>query len=247
VPRAQRQKPLHIQVAEHYKKKILSGELVTGDRLPSLRDMAREWDVGFQTAQRAVDYLSKVEGLVRTSPEGTFVNGHRVTHGPQQRLRSDSYPANQQIQVRAAETIEAPAYIIPILDLQPDDTGKHWVVRREWVTSDDSGHPFRLSVAWCPWAATLTVPELLATEPLPDPAGEAHLIAERTGQPLTGGDTAMEARKVKDDGRESPLLGLQLGDSILAMVEVWGIDGSTTCYTEHAIREGWVIEAELAP
>jgi DNA-binding GntR family transcriptional regulator len=245
VPRIQRQKPLHIQVAEFYKKKILSGELVTGDRLPSLRDMAREWDVGFQTAQRAVDYLSKVEGLVRTAPEGTFVNGHRVTHGPQQRLRSESYPRNQRLQVRAAELIPAPAYIVPILDL--DERDGALLVRREWVTSDDSGHPFRLSVAWVSALYTEAVPELLDLAPLPDPAGEAHLIAERTGEALTGGDTAMEARKVKDDGREGPLLALQLGDSILAMVEVWGIDGCTTCYTEHAIREGWVIEAELLP
>lgn len=249
VPTAQRQIPLHLQIANYYKDRILAGDegYHSGDKLPSIRAIRDEWSVGFQTAQRAVDYLSKTEGLVRTSAEGTFVNGHRGAWGPQQRLRAIRSSAAELVTVREAGITEAPAYIIPVLDLQPDGNGKYWVVRREWVTAESNGHPYKLSVSWCPYAASLRVPELLAIEPLPEPGSTPRLVAERMNLPITWGTSAREARKVKDDGRESPLLGLQLGDSVLAEVELWGTTDMTLAYLEHAIREGRVIESELEP
>lgn len=249
MPRAQRQIPLHLQIATYYKDRILAGDegYRSGDKLSSIRAIRDEWGVGFQTAQRAVDYLSKTEGLVRTSAEGTFVNGHRGAWGPQQRLRAVRASAAELTLVREAGVTEAPDYIVPILDLQADGNGKYWVVRREWVTAEQDGSPYKLSVSWCSYAASLRVPELLAAEPLPEPGSTARLVSERMNRPITWGTSAREARKVKDDGREGPLLDLQLGDSILAEVELWGTEDATLAYLEHAIREGRVIESELEP
>lgn len=73
MPKAERHDPLHEQIAAHYKAGILAGRTRTGDRLPSVREIAGEWEVGQETAQRAIGLL-KDAGLVRTVPgHGTFV------------------------------------------------------------------------------------------------------------------------------------------------------------------------------
>jgi GntR family transcriptional regulator len=52
--------------------RIESGELAPGSRLPSLVDLAQAYGVAVTTAQKALGQL-KTEGLVITSPMGTFV------------------------------------------------------------------------------------------------------------------------------------------------------------------------------
>ena len=52
--------------------RITSGEYPPGGRLPSIVTMAQEFDVALTTARKALDVL-KEDGLVVTSPMGTFV------------------------------------------------------------------------------------------------------------------------------------------------------------------------------
>ena len=66
MPKAQRNEPLHLQIAGHYKRKILDGEIGSGQQLPSVREIRDQWEVGQQTAQRAIEHL-KTEGLVRAA------------------------------------------------------------------------------------------------------------------------------------------------------------------------------------
>lgn len=66
-------KPIYIQLVELMKFKIVAGELLPGEKLKSVRDMAEEVDVNPNTMQRALAELER-EGLVfsqRTS--GRFV------------------------------------------------------------------------------------------------------------------------------------------------------------------------------
>jgi GntR family transcriptional regulator len=63
------------QVYELLAARIRSGELAPGDRLPSLVDMAREHGVAVSTIQKTVGQL-KADGLVQTSPMGTYVAKH---------------------------------------------------------------------------------------------------------------------------------------------------------------------------
>jgi len=246
MPRAKRQEPLHLQIAGHYKRMILDGVIRSGDRLPSVREITREWDVGQNTAQRAVDHL-KTEGLVRTGPDGTFANGQRAKYGPQQRLRSATFPGAERVEILTAGLVEAPAYVVPILGLLEVKPGFYPVVRREWLTYENGDTPFMLSVSWCPAESGRYAPELLAAEPLPDPGGAAKLIAERTGRLITWGRSGREARQVKDDGRECPLLGLPPDARVLAEVYVWTSGDDVLEYGEFVVIEGRVIESDMEP
>lgn len=60
------------QIARIYRDKISSGELKSGDRLPSIRSITQEYEVAGTTAQKVIEAL-RDEGLVVTSPMGTFV------------------------------------------------------------------------------------------------------------------------------------------------------------------------------
>jgi len=60
------------QIAQIYRARIESGELAPGARLPSIRSMSQEYEVATTTAQKVLEAL-RDEGLVVTSPMGTFV------------------------------------------------------------------------------------------------------------------------------------------------------------------------------
>jgi len=244
MPRAERQVPLHLQISSHYKRKILDGEIRSGDRLPSLRAITVEWGVGLPTAQRAIDYL-RTEGLVRTGPEGTFANGHRAKYGPQQRMRAAVAPAGEQVEMRYAGLAEAPAYVVPVLGLL-EVKPRFWpVIRREWVIREDDGRPYMLAVSWSAPEVAESAPELLALAPLAVP--EAKLIAERTGREVTWGHCGREARQVKDDGREGPLLHLPPDACVLAEVYTWGSGEDVLEYGEYVVIPDRVIESEMEP
>jgi GntR family transcriptional regulator len=54
---------------------LLKGQIEQGElkgRLPSITDLAQEYDLALTTVRKAMDQL-KEEGLVVTSPMGTFV------------------------------------------------------------------------------------------------------------------------------------------------------------------------------
>lgn len=242
-PKAERHEPLHLQISGHYKKKMLDGEIAPGARLPSVRDIATEWEVGQETAARAIQQL-KTAGLVRTGPDGTFALGRREKYGPQQRIRAVTFPPSERVEILAAEVIRAPEYVVPILGLigsQP------LVARREWITYEDSNVPFMLSVTWCARRYTEQVPELLALFPLPDAGGAAKLIASRTGREITWGVSAREARHIQDDGREGPLLRLPRDGHVLAETYVWACGDDIVEYGEYILPENRVIESDMEP
>jgi GntR family transcriptional regulator len=53
-------------------RQIESGGLPPGSRLPSIVDLAQRYEVALTTVRKALDAL-KTDGLVVTSPMGTFV------------------------------------------------------------------------------------------------------------------------------------------------------------------------------
>ncbi|TWS95409.1 MULTISPECIES: GntR family transcriptional regulator [unclassified Streptococcus] len=66
--------PIYIQLAQRIKMKIISGELHSGDQLPTVRELAEEAGVNPNTTQRAYKELEQ-EGLVFT----TRTSGRYVT------------------------------------------------------------------------------------------------------------------------------------------------------------------------
>jgi GntR family transcriptional regulator len=67
--------PLYHQIAEALRNAIAVGEVVPGERLPPVRNAAKEWGVNLHTVRRAYGQLEN-EGLVRVrGPLGTEVAG----------------------------------------------------------------------------------------------------------------------------------------------------------------------------
>lgn len=248
MPQIQRREPQHLQIAGHIKRQIITGELPSKSQLPSVRDIAAEWNVSHGIAQRAIEYL-RTEGLVHTSPMGTFVNGNRAKYGPQQRVRATAFPMAERVEMRAAEVVEAPGYIVPILGLEPATDGVTRVIRREWVTYEDGDVPFMLSVAWCAADAAAAVPALLHMWPL-DLGAAAKLIASHAGQEVRDalwGRSGREARPIKDDGREGPLLRLPRGAHVYGEVCTWTSGEDVLEYDEFVMLEGRTVESDMEP
>ena len=65
--------PIYLQVMDSLKKKIISGEMLPGDKLPSTRILAVEYDINPNTAARVYKEL-EMQGICFTKRgEGTFV------------------------------------------------------------------------------------------------------------------------------------------------------------------------------
>jgi DNA-binding transcriptional regulator YhcF (GntR family) len=65
--------PPYQRIAAEIRRSIAAGELAPGDRVPSVRQVARDWDVALATATRALSTLRQ-EGLIEAKPRvGTVV------------------------------------------------------------------------------------------------------------------------------------------------------------------------------
>ena len=65
--------PLHQQISRQLRARILSGEMVTGLALPSIRGMARDHEVSVITVRRAYDDLLREGLLSARQGKGYFV------------------------------------------------------------------------------------------------------------------------------------------------------------------------------
>ncbi len=77
-------RPIYTQICDGIREQILSGILVTGDRLPSVRELATQLTINPNTIQRSYREL-ELQGWIATVPgKGCFVCGipgeiHRET------------------------------------------------------------------------------------------------------------------------------------------------------------------------
>ncbi|MBO6117915.1 MAG: GntR family transcriptional regulator [Bacteroidales bacterium] len=67
-------KPIFIQLAEVIKRRIIDGELQPDDKIPSVRELAAEFEVNNNTAMHAVEYLSRQDIIYQKRGVGYFVN-----------------------------------------------------------------------------------------------------------------------------------------------------------------------------
>lgn len=71
------ERPIYLQIVEKLKVDILSGTYKQGEKLPSVRDLAKEYQVNPNTMQRAFNELED-SGLVYTERgNGRFVSGEQ--------------------------------------------------------------------------------------------------------------------------------------------------------------------------
>ena len=68
-------RPIYAQIADNFRMQIRTGVLVSGDKLPSVRELASELAINPNTIQRAYREL-EVEGFIASvSGKGSFVCG----------------------------------------------------------------------------------------------------------------------------------------------------------------------------
>jgi GntR family transcriptional regulator len=79
--------PVYRQIVDQIRYQIANGSLSQGDRLPSVRDLARQLPVNQNTVLKAYDLLAR-DGLVsRKQGDGTFVEDAPPALKKSERLR----------------------------------------------------------------------------------------------------------------------------------------------------------------
>ncbi|MEV4062658.1 GntR family transcriptional regulator [Nonomuraea dietziae] len=157
-------RPVYLQIADELRARIVSGDLVDGDRLPSIPALTRDRGVSSKTAHDALKVLI-AEGLATSrSGSGTYVR--RLPK--QQKLlrawyRNTPYggsPFRQDMEAQGRQagwsyesrTVIAPRDIRDRLAL-PEEGAVEDVVRTDYVFTAD-GEPVMLSTSYEPMAIT---------------------------------------------------------------------------------------------
>lgn len=71
---------LYIQVAEHIREQIASGEYPTGSQIPTEHELANMLHVSRPTVRQALDTLAREGRLIRIKGSGTFVAEPKLLH-----------------------------------------------------------------------------------------------------------------------------------------------------------------------
>ncbi|MFC1419293.1 GntR family transcriptional regulator [Streptacidiphilus cavernicola] len=231
-------------IADHFRQRILSGELEPGTKLPTNREISGSWQVAAATVSRALQAL-QVEGFIRTTPRGTFVSDEpRVGLSSRDRLarvqRVKSILAEGETsRVTAAGLVLPPLYVAELFDL---DTGDQ-VVRREWISGRGTTRTC-FAVTWYPAQFAALVPDLLSTAPGKN-AGLTARVLEATGRQITHARDDMHGRAA--DAREAAGLGIPVGSAILAGAHRWSDDNGVVEYGEWVLPPRFVIGYEYTP
>ena len=65
--------PIYLQIAEQFEQRIADGELKPGDQLPTVRELANELEVNFNTVARAYRILDDSGSISTQQGRGTYV------------------------------------------------------------------------------------------------------------------------------------------------------------------------------
>jgi len=231
-------RPAYQRIADHYRNRILAGELQPGQMLPSVTELMAEWGVSRDTAHKAMGQLI-VAKLAWASSRGTFVaDNRRNTTSPQDRARLIASPASETVEVTAAETVVPPPYVSETLGVMPGEL----VIRREEVASR-RGVPVRLTVDWIPAVGgQITCAHLL--DRVVVEGGVIGCLERATGRKVVHGYDSLESRV--SDAREAVRLDLPLGGPVLAVVTEFSDGEGVLLYQESAVPPRMVFGYEYA-
>ncbi|MER7984127.1 GntR family transcriptional regulator [Streptomyces noursei] len=232
------------KIADHFRERILSGDLELGAKLPTNREISGQWQVAAATVSRALQAL-QVEGYIRTTPRGTYVADDPVwTLSARDRLarvqRVKSFLADGETsRVTAAELVAPPLYVAELFDL---DTGDQ-VVRREWLAGRGKTRTV-FAVTWYPAPFAALVPDLLNTAPERNHGLSARVL-EATERTIAHARDDLHARAA--DAREASALGLPVGAPILAGAHRWSDADGVIEYGEWCLPPRFTIGYEYQP
>ncbi|MCG7382045.1 GntR family transcriptional regulator [Paenibacillus sp. ACRRY] len=79
--------PIYMQILTQIRQSILSGELVAGDSLPSIRQLAKDLQVSVITTKRVYEELEKEKLIDSVVGKGCFVSGANQDFIREQRMK----------------------------------------------------------------------------------------------------------------------------------------------------------------
>lgn len=198
--------PNYQRIADDVRRKIRSGDLTPGDRLPTAVDLAKQWKVSGAVVTQALGTL-KAEGLLASAAgRGTFVLEPRKlltwALSDFEQHRNDSYSADawavavqkQGMKPSADVTVrrvQASAAVAEWLEVSEGET----VIVRDRVRYAD-GQPYMVSTSFFPsWVAAGTRLEEPGDQAAPGgllaEAGHPQLrVRDRVTAPVVAGDEA---------------------------------------------------------
>jgi len=108
--------PPYLRIASEIRRRISAGELAPGDRVPSTRQIARDWGVALATATKALTTL-RMEGTVETKPRtGTVVAAAPATAQARGR-RPQSPSSGSPTQVPAEQELTLDRVVRTAIDI----------------------------------------------------------------------------------------------------------------------------------
>lgn len=210
----------YADIAAEYRQKIKDGDLRPGDPLPTVNEMAQDYDVARNTAARAFSLL-KTEGLIVTrAGAGTVVaepstvvsgvdrldrmarNGRR--YGP------GEVSTDHEYRLSAAHD----ARVCKALDIEPGDE-----ILLRIRTFQENGKPSSVGVSIIHPRGWAVVPELLEDGPLPRFWQEIY--KERTGREIVRGQRTARARQASEG--ELDRLGIDAPSHVAVAVLVTNV------------------------
>jgi DNA-binding GntR family transcriptional regulator len=209
--------PPYLQVVTALKARIISGELQHGDALPSVRELAAQYEISTATAQK-VHRTLKAEGLAEARQgSATTVSTRRTLHRTAaDRLESALqtgriYTDGEYAVITAASLAEPPEWVADLLGTEGP------AVRRERVTNNRDAQPVSASISWFASELAETVPALLVRDRIV--GGTPSAIEAATGRRAVATEEATTAASATEE--QAALLGVDAGAPVLLSRNVY--------------------------
>lgn len=204
--------PPYLQVVGTLKAKIVSGELKHGDALPSVRELAAQYEISTATAQK-VHRTLKAEGLAEARQgAATTVSTRKTLH----RTAADRleaalstgriYTDGDYAVITAADLSTPPEWVADLLGVE--DGGE--AVRRARVTHNSDDQPVSASTSWFAREFAESVPALLVRERIV--GGTPSAIEAATGRRAVASEEASTAAAATEEHAQA--LGVAVGEPV---------------------------------
>jgi DNA-binding GntR family transcriptional regulator len=230
--------PPYLQILEHYRHLIRSGELAPGKYLPTEQTLAQDWGVSRGTVTKALNFLREEGWVTSRRGKGTTVNV------PPQSLATHPNrhaAVRQAIQTHGEKGTLTMTYagFAPassrVADALAVEEGAE-VVKRSRVRHHD-GHPVTMSTSWHPGHHANAVPHLLINENMPD--GLAR-VENATGTKIGRLHESLSAGLATTE--HADFFGFELPAAVMHVEHTWwDTDDHPFCFGQavHRADEWW--------